>query len=198
MIMEPNHYEALLEIASRRKSVRHFAETPVPEQLIEKIVKIAHLSPYASGRKNWGIEVVKDQFIIKQAAQAVSDKVIKIKSNIPEDSQNDFTDYAENFTCFKNAPLLLIPYFRVSPTVSIMMRSPQGSLTEWERDSFVKSISCVAMMVLLASESLGLGACCVTGALIAEDELLPIFKIKPGRRIGALIPVGYKKTEAFS
>jgi nitroreductase len=68
----------------------------------------------------------------------------------------------------------------------------QQDILQWERDNYTKSISCVAMMVLLAAESLGLGACYMTGPLIAQNQIMEIAKTKPGREIGALIPIGYK------
>jgi nitroreductase len=74
-----------------------------------------------------------------------------------------------------------------------MLQDPDESISLWERDNFTKSISCVALLIILAAESLGLASCYITGALIAEEELGRIFNIKTGRNIGAVIPVGLKK-----
>ncbi len=76
-----------------------------------------------------------------------------------------------------------------------MLSKNSGVLRQWERDNFTKSISCVVMLVLLAAESLGLGACYMTGPLIAEKEIGKIINIKKGRNIGAIIPLGYPKSE---
>jgi nitroreductase len=73
--------------------------------------------------------------------------------------------------------------------------SDTPELLQWERDNYVKSIACVAMLILLAAESLGLAACHMTGGLIAEDALGPLAKIRKGRSIGALIPIGYRTGE---
>jgi nitroreductase len=48
------------------------------------------------------------------------------------------------------------------------------------------------MLILLAAESLGLGACYMTGSLVAEAALAGLLAVKPGRSIGAVIPVGYR------
>lgn len=94
---------------------------------------------------------------------------------------------------FREAPLLIIPYFKVTPVMKSLLReSITESLLQWERDNSVKSISCVSMLILLAAESLGLGACYMTGPLIAEREISEILNIPPGRETGAIIPIGYK------
>ena len=47
------------------------------------------------------------------------------------------------------------------------------------------------MLVLLAAEALGLGACYMTGGLLAEHEILELITNKKDRKIGAIIPIGY-------
>jgi len=49
------------------------------------------------------------------------------------------------------------------------------------------------MLIQLAAQSLGLGACCMTGPLLAETELAQKLGMKPGFAVGAVIPVGNPK-----
>jgi nitroreductase len=74
-----------------------------------------------------------------------------------------------------------------------MVEDSDEQILQWERDTYVKSISCVAMLILLAAESLGLGGCYMTGPLLAEKHIKATLHIKQGRDIGAIIPVGYPK-----
>ena len=191
--MNDNLYDALKTIADRRKSVREFSDDPVSDDDIRKILNIAETSPYASERGNWGVETIRDGAVIRAAADAVDRKCADIQSRMKCDYGDRFAEYARNFSFFRNAPVLLATYFRISPSVSIMMNSPDESVLTWERDNLIKSVSCVNMLILLAVESLSLGACCVTGALVAEKELCDILRIKNGRNIGALIPIGHLK-----
>jgi nitroreductase len=193
--MSDSLYESLKTLAERRKSIREFSARDVSDSDIQKILGIAQTSPYASSRKNWGIEVIRDRECISRAAEAVDAKCVLLRSQLRGEYSEMFASYAANFSIFRNAPVVLVPYFRISPTVSSMLQSENDSVLTWERDTFIKSISCVTMMILLAAESLQLGACCITGALIAEDELLDIFNIKNGRHIGALVPLGYAREE---
>jgi len=193
MKMDLNSYESLKRIALNRHSVREYADREVPEEIVGKIIEIAKSSPYASGRGNWGIEAIRDRDTIRHSADIVDEKAERIAQEIEGQYGGQFRDYARSFSFYRNAPLLLIPYFRESSTLAALIDKPDKSILTWERDNYIKSISCVTMLALLAAESLDMAACCVTGALIAEDELCQIFRIKNGRRIGAIIPVGYRK-----
>jgi len=164
--------------------------------MIEKIISVARCSPYASGRKNWDIAVIRDRAVIATAADLVAAAAIDLAGTMRDDFRADFLSYAESFAAFRSAPVILVPNFRISPAVSMMLNPPDESLLTWERDNATKSISCVAMLILLAAESLGLAACYNTGSLIAAPELTALLSIRNGREIGAIIPIGYKGEHA--
>jgi nitroreductase len=203
-------YEHLKELCERRKSHRIFKNIPVSVDIIDKILYIAGTSPYASGKHNWEITVIKDKELLKKISEVVKDKVSTVSDFIDVDFNEGFKKYSSNFVFFQKAPVVFFLNYRIQHSVSLMIKnstaedktneislnsdlisSLRSEIAEWERDSFVKSISCVAMLILLAAESLGLGACYVTGALIAEKEISQMIKMKKGRSIGAIIPIGY-------
>ena len=186
-------YQPFKALCEKRKSVRNFADRPVSPEDIEKIKQIAYTSPYASGRKNWDIIVVDDKATIQKIAEVVRSCADKLKEKLREDLIEHYITYSENFTIFERAPVLFIPTFRIAPGLSYLVKEPDNALLQWERDGYVKSISCVAMLILLAAESLGLGACYMTGPLVAEEKIKKVIPIKKGREIGAIIPVGYPK-----
>jgi nitroreductase len=193
--MSRSLFEALDQITSQRKSVRHFSDRKIPQVLIDQIISIAGRSPYASGRKNWGIEIITDRSVIGNAAAAVDDHVKALSETVRESYRDQFESYALNFSAFRTAPAILVPCYRVSPSLSALIESPDNSLLTWERDNVIKSISCVTMLLLLAAESVGVSACCITGALIAEKKLSELFRIKNGRQIGALVSIGFESSE---
>lgn len=194
--MENQFYEALEKIAARRKSIRIFSDRKVPAEYIEKIMNIAGTSPYASGRKNWGVEIIGDKKTITIAAEIVKSKAEELKRKVRSDFTSDFLEYARYFTSFETAHLIFVPYYREAPVLSLMMEQQNDDILIWERDNIIKSISCVAMLIILAAASLGLDSCYITGALIADQELNNLFKIKTGRSIGAIIPIGYREQGA--
>jgi nitroreductase len=203
-------YDHLKELCEHRRSRRQFEDTPISKDMISKILSIASTSPYASGKKNWEVLVLEDREILRRMGEAVREKTSLIVRHLDDEYADGFRQYASNFLFFETAPALFVLSFRVQRSISLMMKddmpdyamAPKASggidvprtkdlLGAWERDSQVKSISCVAMLILLAAESLGLGACYMTGPLIAEAEIAKLLQLKKGRSIGAIIPVGY-------
>lgn len=188
-------YGILKEICLARKSTRLFSDRPVSPDMVVKIKEIAYTSPYASNKKNWEIRVVDDQAVIAAISRAVEAHVLLLQKQIRADLKEDFMDYATHFSDFQSAPILLLLSFRSAPSLSLMLSDSNDEILRWERETYAKSIACVAMLVLLAAESLGLGSCFMTGPLLAEEEIAKIVKIKPGRSLGAVIPVGYKQED---
>lgn len=187
--------ETLQSLCAARRSRRAFADRPLPDELIEQIRAVAMTSPYASGKKNWEIMVITDRALREAMALVVEQRIGAIRAEIRADHAEDFSVYARQFTAFVSAPALFIPTFRVAPSLSLLCPDPAGHIARWERDTFVKSISCVAMLILLAAEALDLAACYMTGALIAEESLGKLIAVKNGRSIAAIIPVGYRSEE---
>lgn len=190
-----NRYDCLYSICRARRSTRNFLDRPVPEQTIQKILDIAYTAPYTSNKKNWEVLVITDRVVIKKIADAVQHASIQLNKKVRDDLKEGFSLYARHFTHFRSAPVLLIPVFRAGKSFAYMMGENSFPASQWERDNYIKSIACVCMLILLAAESLGLGSCFMTGPLIAEAEISRLIKIKKGRQIGAVIPVGYYRAE---
>lgn len=193
--MPGTRYDTLLAICRDRKSTRDFADRPVTPDDIERILAVARTAPYASGKKNWEIVVITDPAQRALMVEAVRRRAAQIGAKVRDGFRADFSTYAEHFSAFASAPAVFVPTFRVAPSLSLMHAEADTAVREWEHDNFVKSIACVGMLVLLAAESLGLAGCFMTGPLLAENELAALVGAKPGRRLAAVIPIGYRKEE---
>ena len=184
-------YEKLLKLCRARRSSRAFAAKPVSRADVERIIALAAASPYASGAKSWEILAVDDGAKIKAMAQAVKDRCAALAAGLDGEYKKEFEAYSRSFSAFESAPVVLLPAFRDRRTLSLLLDRPD--LAAYERENSVKSISCAAMLVLLAAESLGLAACYMTGPLLAAEEIGKIAGLRPGREPGAVIPVGYRE-----
>ena len=74
---------------------------------------------------------------------------------------------------------------------SMLRDNVTPEILAWEHDNLTKSLSCAGMMILLAAESLGLGACYMTGPLLAGTALNATLGLRDNFLLGAVIPVGY-------
>ena len=186
-------YTSLLELAEQRKSCRHFTAEPVSDDAVEQILAVAARAPFASGRSNWKVARVQDPQVIATLAAQVRSRTETLCADLDAETAPFFRRYAQSFTFFEAAPLLLIPYCRETSTMKSMLRegaTPQ--ILGWEHDNLTKSLSCVAMMILLAAESLGLGACYMTGPLLAGTDLNATLGLRNNFLLGAIIPIGHK------
>ena len=192
-----NDYLALERVCKRRKSVRKFIDKEISHELLDKIIEIAKTSPFASGRKNWDIIAITDRDKLKEIADKIKVYFDNFSSFIKEDFRKDFIEYSKKFTFFESAPAVFFLTYRVAPTTSrsfdlnLANQELISKVEEWEKENSAKSISCAAMLVLLAAESLQLGACYMTGGLLAEQEFIDFITNKKDRKIGAIIPIGY-------
>ncbi|MFA5712921.1 MAG: nitroreductase family protein [Bacteroidales bacterium] len=184
----------LKELFQERRSCRNFSKRALPSNIVEQIISMAKLSPFAGGRKNWGVEVVNSSETISKIAVAVEERLNASAALMERESAPLFLEYGKSFLFFKEAPTLLIPHFRVSPTMRALLRDRvTEELLQWERENAVKSISAVTTFILLAAESLGVESCYMTGPLIASDTIAQILQLPKEREIGALVPIGYCK-----
>lgn len=188
-------YTGLLALAKRRRSTRTFAARKVPGKDIDRIIELCRTSPYACGSSSWDILALSDSNIIADMANAVKMECERIASSADDCFREDMSGYCQWFYSFGRAPAVLLPVFRIQKTLSLAVPAEAAALTAYENETFAKSIACVSMLALLGAESLGLGACLMTGPLLAEKQLSKIAGVKPGRRIGALIPIGYREEQ---
>lgn len=186
-----SEYNSLKAICQGRKSVRSFVDQPLTDDQITAIREIAQTAPYASGKKNWDLLVVTDRAVILDLAGIVSNRSMELGEQVRSDFRDMFLEYSTHFAAFESAPALFIPVFKVQPSLSLMLDGANYEILTWERDNFVKSVSGVIMLLQLAAASLGLGSCCMTGPLLAEEEIALRIGVKRGFEIGAVIPVGY-------
>ena len=188
-------YESLKSLCERRRSCRQFmAEDALTADEVQKILDLATHAPFASGRKNWKIAVVTDKAVISALASQVREDAQALARKMEEEPAGFFLNYARSFTFFEEAPALLIPYCRESATMKSLLREgATQDILQWDRDNLTKSLSCVAMLILLAAESLNLGACYMTGPLLAGKCLNKVLNLPESVLLGAIIPVGHKK-----
>jgi nitroreductase len=184
-------YEELMKLCSARHSCRSFDTRPVSAEDVQRVVKAAAAAPFASGSKSWEIAVVDRSAVIKEMAAAVRRRSGELAAKMKNEDRKEFLDYSRFFTAFETAPVVLVPAFKDRRTLSLLL--PGEGLEAFERENSVKSISCACMLALLAAESLGLGACYMTGPLLAAKDLGRLAGLKPGREPGALIPLGYRE-----
>lgn len=184
-------YQSLLKLMENRRSIRRFQNRPVPGQVVEMLVEAARWAPSAGNRQNFRFLSVIRGATLEALAAAVREEVERVRQRVREDYAEQVAHYTENFLHFANAPLLIVPIHRQGPNLLNALCNQEVIPGNDACPEACCSVSAAIMNLLLAAHSLGLGACWMTGPLIAWKSMAPILEVPPGWAISALIPVGY-------
>jgi nitroreductase len=188
-----SEYDTLLPLLRGRRSIRRFRPDPVPEETIEKILEAARWAPSAGNRQAFRLLVVRSRERLEAMAAAVEEAIHSVWKRLRSDAKSTAGAYLENFTHFGSAPLVVVPIHRGGiDLLRSSMDSEQArpaAPSRAEADALC-SVSAAVMNLLLAAHTLGLGACWMTGPLLAASELARLLEVPTGWTISALIPVG--------
>jgi coenzyme F420-0:L-glutamate ligase/coenzyme F420-1:gamma-L-glutamate ligase len=182
-----NDYDELMRVLRGRRSIRSFRADPVSADLIEKLIEAARWAPSASNRQAYRFLAVTSRSDLERMAEAVLEETRRVLSEVRPDAEA----YLDSFVRFRSAPLVLAPIFRDG--FDLLEASTRGRAGDPERallDAHA-SVCAATMNLLLAAHALGLGACWMTGPLIAKPALSTVIGVPSGWRLAALVPVGH-------
>lgn len=178
-------YQNLLSLMRERRSIRRFREESLPVGTLERLLEAARWAPSASNRQPFRFMAIEEAATRTRMADLVREAVQKSLGNMAEHERGPAAAYAENFVRFETAPLVLAVCFRARNPLAERLDLP----AEWDVGA-LSSASAAIMNLLLAAHALGLGACWMTGPLLAGPELESLLAVPAGWRLCALVPVG--------
>jgi len=188
-------YKALMETIRGRRSVRSFRSEAVDDLLIERLCEAARWAPSAGNRQPYRLIVVDAPELKEAMAAEVRAVVQQIVAAARPHRAPDLAAYLENFSHFVTAPVVLVVVYRQGPDLLAVGRKAgvADPAADGQRPlvDAVSSASAAIMNLLLAAHALGLGACWMTGPLVAVDGLRRCLDVTKGWEIAALVPVGY-------
>ncbi len=184
------------DIIYRRRTVRKFQPDKVPRELIERLLSAAIQAPSASNKQPWRFFVIESTEKRNELHDAVESTVESIREVIPPDFRDSFENYGNYFVRFVDAPCVIAVAFSNLVTLSHMIDNNRTTLAPLEIEkmemySGLISASLAIQNLLLCADSLGLGASCMTGPLVARTQLKAILEIPESWDLAALLCVGY-------
>ena len=186
----------LYNLMVNRRSIRLFKNRKPAKEILEQLIQAAVTAPSASNKQPWRFQVIMNDELIQIAALEVEQERQNIISMIPEEFRAQFEEYSVNFLAFQHAPALIVITCRPFPLLSQLLEDNAtatylNTIRKVESDSALISTACAMQNILLMAESLDLGACCMTGPLVAAEKLKQCWSICEGWEIASLIAVGY-------
>jgi len=178
----------LLALLRTRRSVRRFRAEPVSEEELAALVEAATSAPSAGNRQAYRLLLVASRPRLDAMAAAVREEVARLKAGVRADAAPEADAYLESFLHFAGAPLVVAPIHRCGPDL-LAAAGAAPRLSRGDADA-LSSVAAAIENLLLCAHALGLGACWMTGPLVAADALARILEVPQGWALSALVPVG--------
>jgi nitroreductase len=189
-----NALETLMGILQARRSVRRFRPEPLPTALLEQLVRAAACAPSAGNRQQWRLRAVTSYPLLTSMAAAVRTATARLVAAARPERAAELARYVEPFALFEHAPCVFVaehrPGFDLLGATAPQGLDPDASRARAMLDS-TSSVAAAVMQLLLAAHAAGLGACWMTGPLVAARELGELVGLPEGWELAALVPVGW-------
>jgi len=183
------------ELLKRRRSVRIFNKNIPPKESIYKLIEAAISAPSANNKQPWKFIIIYNHSEIIKELQYIADMEIQsLSNNIHPDFRKQFRNYSKKYISFLDSRVMIIALYKINPTMNNIMdhdKKQTPGLNFIDHHNSLLSTGMAIENILLTATDLQLGACCITGHLIAKEKLKNRLKIPEGWEIAAFIPVGF-------
>ena len=186
-----------LDFIYNRKSIRKFKNDEVPREDIVKILDAAIHAPSPKNQQTWHCVVIQNAELINK----ISDIVTKNHTNLAEMAKEEkqrrlMMNLLPYYTCFKNAPVLVVvyskEYYMVEETILKDNNASEEVLNELRfPNSAAQGIGAAVENFLLAATELGYGTCYMTGPTHSKVEIEELINFeKDNYKLMAMISLG--------
>jgi nitroreductase len=195
--------EGFLEILRARRSVRSFDRRPVPREALARLVEAATTAPSATNRQPWRFTVVTRPALLGEVLRVVRERVDALRAAVARghhgDDLGDYWDYL--WRALETAPAIVVPQYRVHADVLAGLLSSAGpeaaALAPDDLHVEVCGTSAAVMGLLLQAQAEGLGACWMSGPVLAADALAPMLGVRDPWRMLGIVAVGHPAAPAL-
>ena len=166
----------VLEAIETRRSINRVKDTPVPKEMIEKILEAGTYAPNYHLTNPWRFFILTGE-----GRKHLGDVFVEIeKSNLPD---SELEKNQEKLEKLKNKPLR-------APVVIAVGVEPSNKPKVLIKEEYAAVNSCIQNMLLVA-HGLGLGAIWRTGARTYHPKVRNFFDLSENGEIVAFIYLGY-------
>jgi iodotyrosine deiodinase len=179
--------KALAANMQSRRSCRHFSDEPVPRDVIEKAVAVAHSAPSGANRKPWRFVVVDDPDLKRSIRKAAEEEE---RENYDRRFTPEWLEALEPLGTDPNKPFL-----EIAPYLVVLFRIDWEEINGRRVQNYypVESIGIAAGMFLMACHQIGLAT--LTHTPSPMKFLRDILQRPINEKPFLLIPVGYPAKE---
>jgi nitroreductase len=178
--------ETLLKIIRERRSIRVFRPTPVPEELLLKILEAGRWAPSGANGQPWELIVVRDKEKRAKLSEILQDMGRWEKENEPKHVDAGHVIFPINsFTYTRTVPAFII--IALDPKLKkISIQVGDGS----DDRIYRQSVGHLIQNMWLMTHALGLATVDVTVRHV-QDRIKELFGIPEELEVSDILPIGY-------
>lgn len=178
----------LFDIISTTRAMRRLKPDPLPDHLIQQILRAGVSAPSGGNRQQWRFLVVKDRQIkeqIQRYYKIALEEVVAPRYRVSDPPPGVTRAQYERQL---DAVIYLTEHFHEAPVwIVACLDEGDRTPTRWSGASIYPAVQ----NMLLAARALGLGATLTTRHLLFETEVEDILGLPPGVYSYAILPIGY-------
>lgn len=178
---------SVLEAIAARRSIRRYAQWPVPRDVVERLLVAAISAPSAHNRQPWRF-VVLDSAEVKVAVADAMGR--RLRADRERDGDNALAirdDVERSYQRITGAPVAIL----VCMTMEDMDRYPDSRRQGAERHMAIQGTAMAVQNLLLAAHANGLGASWLCAPLFCPDTVARALALPDAWEPQALVTLGY-------
>lgn len=189
-------YMELKAAIESRTSVRVFSDEKIDMDDVKEMVRLAGLAPSVNNFQPWRYIAILNRALLNQMADIVAQKIESLpvtKSIAAKNVKSQVTWFS---TFFKDAPVVLILVTRPYETVlESGVEISHDEINRIRNYPDIQSAGASIQNILLSAVDMGYGACWLSGAMFAREEIEKLLNIKAPEKMLAIVVIGKPRNE---
>lgn len=193
-------YNSFLKLVLNRRSIRRFKEKAIPKDVMEKLLKIGKYSPTGGNSENIYYTVVQDKTIVTSISKHITSKVTKLVNTLENPQGRKLLKQKlsdeEIKLALENLPKSKRKLEMIEQGIDFWCWN--GELIVIHGDKTIGGIpsntALAAANIMLAAETLGLGACSLGYLTYFVNEsrtIRELLKVPTNHTVGYCLTMGY-------
>jgi len=179
-----------------RTSIRVFSNEEVAMDDIREMVRLAGLAPSVNNFQPWRYIAILNHDLLNRMADVVTKKIENLPSSTSIAAANVKKQVTWFSTFFKDAPVLLVLVTKPYETVlESAVELSHDEINTLRNHPDIQSAGASIQNLLLAAVDMGYGACWLSGAMFARQEIEKMLKIKAPEKALAFVVIGKPRSE---
>jgi nitroreductase/NAD-dependent dihydropyrimidine dehydrogenase PreA subunit len=193
-------YDKFLNLVLKRRSIRRFKEKPIPKEEIEKLLKVGRYSPTGGNSENVYFTVVQDRSTVNTISEHITERLTKLVSALEDPKGRDLLKKSrseeEISQAVENLPSIKRKLVMIEKGIDFWCWNGELIIIHGDKNEggISSNGALAAAHIMLAAETLGLGACSLgylTGFINKYQTIRDLIKIPSNHTVGYCLTMGY-------